>query len=411
MMSESSGRAFRLACAQEQIDQVLELLMAEGFESMPEPFSPYCRRLIHEPFALGSSLGAYFGYIYIQDKSSMLPPLALSPARGDSCLDMCASPGGKASFLAQLTGPDGFTLANEPNLARLGVLRANLGQMNLLQCGTSAYAGERLPLKTGSWTHILLDAPCSGWGTEKRHPRIRQIWQGAGIRRLVSLQRQLLAHAAALLAPGGRLVYSTCTTTREEDEEQTKFAEKELGLVRKPLTPFPGFVFEERPGGEGCLLVAGEESGAQGFYISLLTKPGKMEEVENCSGHGCARAHIRAVNGESWPEEARQYGDDVRWIPQASACLLPDSFRWQGALIGKIKRGGLRFDSRLKNAVFWPELGCNPIVMKDIASIRKLLSGWDMKTDHPDGQTLLCWRSLPLGVVTVRSKRIIVNFR
>ena len=97
----------------------------------------------------------------------MLPPLALAPAPGSAALDMCASPGRKTGFLAQLVGRTGFVLGNEPSPTRLGTLRANLHQLNLIQAATCSYSGDALPLRPGSWDAILLDPPCSGWGTAR----------------------------------------------------------------------------------------------------------------------------------------------------------------------------------------------------------------------------------------------------
>ena len=86
--SRPTGRSFRLVCPPEQMPQVESLLRAQGYEFEPEPFSPFCRRLLCEPRPLGSSLAAFFGYIYIQDRSSMLPPLALAPRQGEAVLDL-----------------------------------------------------------------------------------------------------------------------------------------------------------------------------------------------------------------------------------------------------------------------------------------------------------------------------------
>lgn len=140
--SRPTGRSFRLVCPPEQMPQVESLLRAQGYEFEPEPFSPFCRRLLCEPRPLGSSLAAFFGYIYIQDRSSMLPPLALAPRQGEAVLDMCASPGSKTGFLGQLTGPDGFVLGNELSRARLATLRANLHACNLPHVGTCSFEGQ-----------------------------------------------------------------------------------------------------------------------------------------------------------------------------------------------------------------------------------------------------------------------------
>ena len=142
----SLRRSFRLVCNPGQIPSVEALLSAQGFVFEPEPFSPLARRLLQEPFPLGRSLAAFWGYVYIQDRSSMLPPLALAPGEGARVLDMCASPGSKTGLLAQLVGREGLVLGNEPARPRLANLRRNLAALNLLQAVTCSWPGESLPL-------------------------------------------------------------------------------------------------------------------------------------------------------------------------------------------------------------------------------------------------------------------------
>lgn len=295
----ASLRSFRLVCRPEQVPLVEDLLRAQGFVFEDEPFSPLARRLIHEPLPLGSSFAAAFGYIYIQNRSSMLPPLALNPPRGASVLDMCASPGGKTGFLGQLVGPAGFILGNEPTKTRLATLRRNLQLLNLFCCCTASHPGEKLPLASGSWECIQLDPPCSGWGTAEKNPRVMRLWQGNKIAPLLALQRRLLTEAARLLAPGGRLVYSTCTTNVEENEDQLRYAREELGLVLAPLAPPPGFAFAgpARPGYDGVLRVNTGKDG-QGFFVALLLKPAALA----ADGSAAAAAGTGAVADEPPPD-------------------------------------------------------------------------------------------------------------
>lgn len=96
-MPKQHSRSFRLVCETRHIPLVEALLRAQGYEFEPEPFSPLCRRLCREPRPLGGSLAAFFGYIYIQDRSSMLRPCA-GPPDGEAVLDVCASPAAKAAF-------------------------------------------------------------------------------------------------------------------------------------------------------------------------------------------------------------------------------------------------------------------------------------------------------------------------
>lgn len=396
------------------IPTVSQLLHSEGFRFDQEPFSPFCAKLEHEPFPFGSSLAAFFGLIYIQDRSSMLPPLALAPAKGARVLDMCASPGGKSGFLAQLAGDSGFVLANEPAPARLATLRANLRRANLLQAATSAFPGERLSFAPDSWPAILLDPPCSGWGTLQKNPKAGKIWRGDKIRRLEAIQKALLATAASLLAPGGSLLYSTCTTNYAENEAQTIFAENELGLIRQPLGPFPGFAYEERLGGHGCLLIDGDACSSQGFYLSMLRKPGApllaLPPVEK---------GFRFLPGESLsspifdpsllpPGRAALFKDKVRFIPRASDMLPPD-FPWQGSLLGEISGSRFLPDPSLRAAL--PKISPAILIFEEIPPLRALLSGQSLHVDAAFDHIAIWWRDLPLCSTSVKNGRVLPPFR
>ena len=314
---EAPLRSFRITVPEPAQSGVAALLEEEGFRFEPEPFSACCRRLTAEPRPLGSSLAAFFGLIYIQDRSSMLPPLALAPEKGAAVLDMCASPGSKTGFLAQLVGPGGFVLANEVSHSRLFTLRQNLRVCNFLQAGTCSYEGQNIPLAPGSLRYIQLDPPCSGWGTAVKNPKVMALWHDDKVNPLIGLQRLLLRRAAGLLAPGGVVVYSTCTTNSGENERQVEYAEACLGLTREPLAPFPGFYWDDREGSEGTLRVDGERSGSQGFYVARLRKTGEPEP-EKAVPERTGRAENGAAGGKSVPAPGTPLPRDRMWSQRPS---------------------------------------------------------------------------------------------
>ena len=414
---KNTTRSFRLVCSTDQIKDVEALLQAEGFRFEPEPFFSLARTLTAEPMPLGRSIAARFGYIYIQDKSSMLPPLALAPKPGERVLDLCASPGSKTGILSQLVGPTGLVLANEPSPDRLATLRVNMRHLGCYNVATCKYEGQSLPLRHDSWPLILLDAPCSGWGTVDKNPKAAQMWAGEKTAPLESLQRELLAKAADLLAPGGRLLYSTCTTNVRENEEQVRFAMEHLGLVPEPLSGFAGFSFDESL--PGCLLVNGEDSMAQGFFLAALGKPGT-----EAASHGLPRA---ALPGErvSREEFSARTGLDTRWLPEhcflnvggrvylileQAATELPGDLRWQGFAVGKSARDSILADATLRMFVP-PTPEDTSLVLEKVQTIRELLSGQSLSWTGTVKRLPFYFRGLPLGFLTVKGNRCLWSDR
>lgn len=471
----NSPRSFRLVCKKAQIPHVESLLAAQGFDFESDPLFPFARRQTGGPIPLGSSIAAAFGYIYIQDRSSMLPPLALAPEEGAAVLDMCASPGSKSSLLGLLVGQKGFVLANEPSKNRLATLRRNLQTMNLPVCGTCSHPGERLPLPTPQgeqtgWERIMLDPPCSGWGTVEKNPQVLRLWQGDAVRPLIALQRRLLAEAKRLLQPGGRLVYSTCTTNAAENEEQIRYARDELGLALVPLRPLPGVSFAEpaAPEFDGVLRVETGGDG-QGFFLAMLRKGGGQGQQMRADGPGgpvpAAPAGPDAASaaapeggqgffarpwerGSPFVGERRRHGKNARrreapqphllapdcldgpftdsallppgdlavynavihLLPAARGNRLPDGFSWKGFPLGRQGKGGqARLYPRLR--VCMPPVdkaGPGALVLDDIAPLLSLLSGRSLSVASAGPEVGLYYKELPLCRLPVKGGRAVL---
>lgn len=158
------------------------------------------------------------GRISIQDEASQAIPMLLDVRAGDRVLDLCAAPGGKTAMLARSAGKTGSVLAADLHGHRLSAMHAQFARLGLNNVRLMQVdATEPLPLSE-KFSRILVDAPCSGTGTLARHPEIKWRLKAEQITEFHELQLKILRNAMAVLAPGGRLVYSTCSLEAEENE-------------------------------------------------------------------------------------------------------------------------------------------------------------------------------------------------
>ena len=418
-------RSFRIVAQEDLKPYVHLLLTTEGYEYEQEPFSADCFRLLVEPKPLGSSWAAFFGYIYIQDRSSMLPPLALNPKPASMVLDMCASPGSKTSFLAQLVGLSGFVLANEAQNSRLLTLRRNLEHLNLLQTVTSTYKGQDLKIPPASFNYIALDPPCSGWGTAEKNPQVLKLWRETKVDRLINLQRQLLIKACSLLAENGLLLYSTCTTNSLENEEQVIFATQNLNLEIIPLPKIPGFVFDETEKAPGTLTVNSKLSKAQGFYLALLRQTKKIEShLTQDSSSQLTKSTFTGQNFNLKMENLTHPSLDFSKLPSGQMRLvkndvffypeqtrhLPHNFKFYPFKIGSMHGGRFSPAPRLRILARKPDSQYD-LILDDLKDLSKIISGQSLTTTFKDQSTLLWWQNLPLGFVQIKHGRILAQFR
>jgi NOL1/NOP2/sun family putative RNA methylase len=180
---------------------------------------------------IGKTLEYFLGYYYIQEASSMIPPLILNPKPNEFILDLCAAPGSKTTQIAELMKNSGLIIANDDNLERIKALRINLQKMGIKNCVVSYDKGERFWKKGIKFDKILVDAPCSGSGKIITSFSSLNLWSQGIVKRLSNLQKKLLFSASKCLKKDGIIVYSTCSLDPEENEEVIDFCIKKLGLI------------------------------------------------------------------------------------------------------------------------------------------------------------------------------------
>ena len=216
------------------------------------------------------------GAWWVQDAAAALVVRLAGDVAGRSVADLCAAPGGKT---AQLAAAGAQVTAVDVSAARLGRLRENLARLRLQADVVEADAAAWSPGRT--FDVVMLDAPCSATGTIRRHPDILRLKRAEDIARMAELQRAMLANAAGLVAPGGLLVYATCSLEPEEGERQIAafLARGPNFSARRSIPPSIGadpawFT----PAGElrtlPFHLPRADLSGMDGFYAARLRRTG-----------------------------------------------------------------------------------------------------------------------------------------
>lgn len=161
------------------------------------------------------------GLYYLQEPSAMAPAALLDPQPGERVLDLCAAPGGKSTQLAAAMAGRGLLVSNEINPKRARILSRNLERMGVSNALVLNEDPRRLQARfAGCFDKILVDAPCSGEGMFRKEPVAATQHNNALVEHCAALGAEILENAAAMLAPGGVLVYSTCTFAPQEDEAQ-----------------------------------------------------------------------------------------------------------------------------------------------------------------------------------------------
>lgn len=220
------------------------------------------------------------GAYYIQEPSAMSPVEYLSVKPGDRVLDLCAAPGGKSTQIGVKLAGEGLLISNEIMPDRAKILSENIERMGVANALVISEDPRNISDRfAGYFDKILVDAPCSGEGMFRRSEIAVNEWSPDNVNLCADRQEWILDEAAKMLAPGGVLVYSTCTFSKEEDEYQiSAFLDKHEDFELKEMPLYGGM--KKGFDGIGVRLWPHHVDG-EGHYVCKLAKKGGITNIES----------------------------------------------------------------------------------------------------------------------------------
>ena len=295
----------------------------------------------------------YAGLYYLQEPSAMTPAMLLPVEPGDRVLDLCGAPGGKSTELGVRLAGKGVLISNDISNSRAKALLKNLELWGISNICVTSETPDKLADVFGPWfDKILIDAPCSGEGMFRKDDDMVKSYEERGPEYYSEIQKEITDQAVRMLAPGGLLLYSTCTFSRCEDEEiicHILENHQEMELIRLPL-------FEGASGGiglDGCIRLFPHKIKGEGHFISLLRKNGGGAERTAAGSRERSRTEPQGKKAPALPTELtdflalmhREFEDSRIMIKNDSVYYLPENFvpakelRYlrTGLLLGELK--------------------------------------------------------------------------
>ena len=280
------------------------------------------------------------GVYYLQEASAMAPVALLDPQPGEKICDLCAAPGGKTTQIAGRMQGEGFLLCNEINPKRAKILSRNIERMGVANALVTNEHPQRLADRfAGFFDRVLIDAPCSGEGMFRKEEAAVTDWSQETVEMCARRQAEILHSGAAMVRPGGRLVYSTCTFAPEEDEL----------AVEQFLQSHPEFTLEgiEAPWFEsktpGMYRMWPHKLLGEGHFAAVMRKlDGEADDVQLCKGEKLPKEWLSFAKelDIQLPEgKAIQFGQSLFWVPEQMPELARLKVLRPGLELGSVQKG------------------------------------------------------------------------
>ena len=411
-------------------------ISSEDFKRLMQPKGwtfepiPWCKDgfwiSYDEEEQLGNALEHIQGLFYIQEASSMLPPIALFTPNADwQCvLDLAAAPGSKTTQMAALMNNQGLLVANEYSASRVKVLHANVLRMGASHCALTHFDGRVFgEYLYESFDAVLIDAPCGGEGTVRKDADALKSWSLDEVLAISETQKALIESAFLALKPGGSLVYSTCTLNRHENQGVCEYLQQTYGnaVQFESLSQlFDGADKATTP--EGFLHVWPQIYDSEGFFVAKLTKTRSVPRLQpepklqkNFPFTEASAKQAKAIQAYFTDDLGIELPDDLIMVRDDEFWLFPHEFK---DFIGKMRfqRIGVKLADHSKHgfkvrheaiiALAGKALkagaknGAKVVEVSD-EQAKEYLMGRDIPLDtasKAQGEVIVCYGGAPLGM-------------
>ncbi len=331
------------------------------------------------------------GLYYIQEPSAMITAELAEITPGEQVLDLCAAPGGKSTQLACKMQGKGVLVSNEINPQRAAILSQNIERMGIKNAIVTNESPERLSKFLGSFfDKIVVDAPCSGEGMFKKETLAISEWSEENVENCSRRQREILSYASAMLKPGGRIIYSTCTFSKQENEDViqcfvSEHPEYEIVQMHR--------IWPHKVKGEGhfaaVLQKAGEGMGQKGFGKAGKLEKGKFAQLEE---------FMNSTLKTKLEGNLVTFGENLYLLPEQAPDLKGLKVLRPGLHLGSFKKNRFEPAHALSHALKPNECRHVLELSREEKEVKGFLRGEAIeRLAEEKGWYLVCVEGLPLG--------------
>lgn len=352
----------------------------------PHPIVKHAYLYDKDEYDLGKNILHELGAYYLQDPSAMCVSYLLGIEPNEKVLDLCAAPGGKTVQASMALNKTGLLISNDLSHQRAGLILQNVERLGL---GNIVITNNDFSLIYKDYQEhfdkIILDAPCSGSGMFRKQREMEDDWSYQKVLKFAEIQKELIKIAYFMLKPGGKLIYSTCSFSKEEDED---VVEELLNNSDAQIIKIENDLFVNGKNDLGVHLLPSVFPG-EGHYICLLTKPGVLNSSSNKEIKFKPNKFINSLNDSF----VNKFGDALFYL-ESDDNLKKLSVVRKGVKLGEISGQVLKFDHHYATFIssFENELEI------DLQSAIKYISGESLNIPSKRGFILLKYMGINIDI-------------